>query len=209
MRKILDYGNTFAVLTLILGLAACSNPADNVTEAEVTAAKEVTEGNIAGKKYVATADSKIDFTGSKITDSHSGGFKTFTAAIHIENGAPVSNGTSVDIDMDSTWSDNDNLTGHLKNDDFFDVPTFPTSKFVTTDIKKAAKGYDVTGNLTLHGVTKSISFPADIQITDTQVKVAAEFFIKRFDFDIKYAGKADNLIRDEVVIKLDITANPE
>jgi hypothetical protein len=38
--------------------------------------------------------------------------------------------------------------------------------------------------------------------------VNAEFFIKRFDFNIEYPGKANDLIRDEVVIKLDITANP-
>lgn len=209
MKKIVDFGSKFAALTLIAGLVACSNPADNVTEAEVTSAKEVSEGVIAGKKYVATTDSKIGFVGSKVTGSHSGGFETFTAAIHIENGEPVPNGTNVEIDMDSTWSDSDRLTGHLKNADFFDVPTFPTSNFVTTDIKKGAAGYDVTGNLTLHGVTKSISFPADIQISEDQVKVSAEFFIKRFDFDIKFPGKTDDLIRDEVVLNLDITATPE
>lgn len=74
---------------------------------------------------------------------------------------------------------------------------------------KGTTGYDVTGNLTLHGETKSITFPADIQISDDQVKVAAEFFIKRFDFGIQYPGRANDLIRDEVVIRLDITAVPE
>lgn len=209
MKKILDYGQTFAVLILILGLAACSNPADDVSEAEVSTAKEISEGSIAGKKYVSNADSKIGFTGSKVTGSHDGGFETFTAAIHVENGEPVPNGTKVEIDMDSTWSDSDRLTGHLKNADFFDAPTYPTSTFVTTDIKKGTTGYDVTGNLTLHGETKSITFPADIQVSDDQVKVAAEFFIKRYDFGIQYPGKANDLIRDEVVIRLDITAVPE
>ena len=209
MNKRLDFGNTFAVLTLMLGLAACSNPADDVTEAEVSTAKEISEGTIAGQKFVATSDSKIGFVGSKVTGSHSGGFETFTASIHVENGEPVPNGTKVEIDMDSTWSDSDRLTGHLKNADFFDVPSFPTSTFVTTDITNGTEGYDVTGNLTLHGVTKSISFPADIQVSEDQVTVAAEFFIKRFDFAIEYPGKANDLIRDEVVIKLDITATPE
>jgi len=44
---------------------------------------------------------------------------------------------------------------------------------------------------------------------EKNVKVAAEFFIKRFDFGIQYPGKANDLIRDEVVIRLDITAVPE
>ena len=57
-------------------------------------------------------------------------------------------------------------------------------------------------------MTKSITFPAEIQVSETEVKVNAEFFIKRFDFNIEYPGKADNLIRDEVVIKLNIVAVP-
>lgn len=197
----------FAVVVL-LAFTACSNPADGVNEAEVSSAKEVSESPIQGKQYVSTAESKIDFVGSKVTGSHAGGFEKFTASIHVLDGALVPNGTRVEIDMDSTWSDSNRLTGHLKNADFFDVPTFPTSSFTTTNIEKVANGHSVTGNFTLHGVTKSISFPADIQVSDTEVKVSAEFFIKRFDFDIKFSGKADDLIRDEVVIKLDITAIP-
>lgn len=197
-----------ATVAVSLVFTACSNPADNVNEAEVSSAKEVSGSPILGKKFVSTADSKVEFVGSKVTGSHAGGFEKFTAAIHVQDGVLVPNGTSVEIDMDSTWSDSNRLTGHLKNADFFDVPTFPTSTFITTNIEKGDTGYSVTGNFTLHGVTKSISFPADIQVSDAQVKVNAEFFIKRFDFEIKFPGKADDLIRDEVVIKLNITAKP-
>ena len=66
----------------------------------------------------------------------------------------------------------------------------------------------VTGNLTLHGVTKQISFPATIQVSDDAVEVAADFFINRYDFDIKYPGKANDLIRKEVVLKLKVRATP-
>ena len=66
----------------------------------------------------------------------------------------------------------------------------------------------VTGNLTLHGVTKQISFPAKIQVTDDAVEIAADFFINRFDFDIKYPGKANDLIRKEVVLKVKVRATP-
>ena len=64
----------------------------------------------------------------------------------------------------------------------------------------------MTGNLTLHGVTKSISFNPEVSITDSEVTLKAEFDIMRFDFGIVYKGQADNLIRDEVVIKLDVKA---
>ena len=198
--------STLAATALML--TACSNPADNVNEAEVSSAKEETTTPVEGKQFVATAESKVGFVGSKVTGSHAGGFEKFTATIVVQDGQLVPNGTSVEIDMDSTWSDSDRLTGHLKNADFFDVPSHPTSTFKTTNIEKGDAGYNITGNFNLHGVTKSISFPADIQVSDSEVKVNAEFFIKRFDFNIEYPGKANDLIRDEVVIKLDITANP-
>ena len=187
-------------------LVGCGNPADGVQEAEVTTSSEDALVAVEGAKvYTVTADSSIGFTGSKITGSHSGGFKVFTGSISVADGAIVSP-SKIEIDMDSTWSDSDKLTGHLKNDDFFDVPTFPNSSFALTGIAKSGESYSVTGDLTLHGVTKSISFDAQIDITDSQVSLNAEFFIKRFDFDIVYKGKADNLIRDEVVIKLDVKA---
>ena len=66
----------------------------------------------------------------------------------------------------------------------------------------------MTGNLDLHGVTKSISFPADIQISDNEVAVKAEFAINRKDFNINYPGRPNDLIRDNVVIKLDLKATP-
>ena len=195
-------------LAVLLTLTACSNPADSVNEAEVTSAKTIPDSNLGGNKFISSATSKLGFVGSKVTGSHEGGFETFSAVIYVEDGVPVGHGTSVDIDMDSTWSDSEKLTGHLKNADFFDVPAFPEASFTSTAIQKTEEAYMVTGNLNLHGVTKSITFPAEIDVSETEVKVRAEFYIKRFDFDIKYPGRADNLIRDEVVIKLNIVAVP-
>ena len=110
--------------------------------------------------------------------------------------------------MDSTWSDNDRLTAHLKNDDFFDVPNHPISTFVVTSVGAAGSEQTVTGNLTLRGVTRSISFPSTVRVADDAVTVQAEFAINRKDFNVNYAGRADDLIRDNVVIKLDLRATP-
>ena len=110
--------------------------------------------------------------------------------------------------MKSTWADNDKLAGHLKSPDFFDVEKFPVTMFTTTSIEPDGAMHKVTGNLNLHGVTKSISFPATIQIAAETVTVKAEFAINRKDFNINYPGKSDDLIRDNVVLKLDIKATP-
>ena len=200
--------STSLVLVAVLG---CSNPADNVTPAAVGEAKETSAATaaapIGAKSYVIDADSKIEFTGSKVTGSHVGGFRVFEGRLAVADGQLAPAGQTIQIDMDSAWSDNERLTGHLKSADFFAVGEFPMTTFDITAVEPAGANFTVTGNLTLHGITKSISFPADVQITDEDVRLQAEFFIKRFDFDIKYPGRADDLIRDEVVIRLDITAN--
>ena len=198
-------------LLILISFPGCSNPADNVAPADVSDAKEsdaVTDGAREGaKSYVIDKGSKIEFTGSKVTGSHDGGFKVFEGGFSVVDGQLVPGGQTIQIDMKSTWSDNDKLTGHLMNEDFFAVEEFPTSSFAITAVEPADSGSTVTGNLTLHGVTKSISFPADIEVTDEEVTLKTEFSIKRFDFDIKYPGRADDLIRDDVVIRLDVKAS--
>jgi polyisoprenoid-binding protein YceI len=116
----------------------------------------------------------------------------------------------VGIDMKSVFTDTDQLTGHLQTGDFFEVEKHPKSTFVSTKIEpdttKGANSYTVTGDLEMRGVKKSISFPATIVITPTDVTVNSEFAINRKDFGIVYAGKADDLIRNDVVVKLDLKA---
>jgi polyisoprenoid-binding protein YceI len=97
----------------------------------------------------------------------------------------------------------------LKTPDFFDVQKFPTARFVSTAVKPGGQNgatHTITGNLELHGVTKSISFPAMIHMTGDLVHATAEFVINRKDFGIVYPGMPDDLIKDEVAIKLTIIA---
>lgn len=190
---------------------SCENPADKTTKAKVgeTVAKTETI-KAGGTKYVFTAASQVNFVGSKITGSHNGGFKAFTGYFTIKDGAPVGNDHKVVIDMKSAYADNEKLTGHLKSPDFFDVEKFPEATFdVTTIAKSSDTAYTVSGNFTLHGKSKNISFPATVSQNGDAVKIDSKFNINRKDFDIVYAGKVDDLIRDEVVIELKLEAKPE
>jgi polyisoprenoid-binding protein YceI len=195
--------STIFLATLSLFVSGCVNPADKTEDARVSDAVDAVESIASARTYSISGDSTISFVGSKVTGSHEGGFKEFSGTIEVADGkiAPAS---KITIQMDSLWSDNDRLTGHLKNADFFDVPTFPTAEFVVTSMNDSG---ELTGNLTMHGVTKSITFPSDVEIAGSSVSLKAEFDIKRFDWGIVYKGKADDLIRDEVVIKLDVTAS--
>ncbi len=64
----------------------------------------------------------------------------------------------------------------------------------------------MTGNLTLHGQTRAITFPANITLSVAEMHATAEFTINRRDFGIVYPGMPDDLIRDGVVIRFDVRA---
>lgn len=203
---------SYPCLLLATVLAGCSDPSADVHKSEATTpaqpAAAVAPAASAAREFVLQADSKIGFTGSKVTGSHSGGFTNFTGTLTVADGK-ITGLPEVKIDMNSTWSDDTRLTGHLKNADFFDVPSHPTTTFAVTAITPGATNSTVAGNLTLRGVTKSISFPATVDVSADTVSVKATFAINRRDFNINYAGRANDLIRDGVVIQLDLKAAPK
>ncbi len=193
---------------LALAAAGCADPAadapDAVVEEPAAAPAPAAEEPVAADVYGLSEDSTIGFVGSKVTGSHEGGFKSFTGTVSVAGGMAEGSSVEVTIDATSLWADNDKLAGHLKSADFFDVEAHPTASFNSTGIAAGEGGYTLTGNLDLHGVTKQISFPASIEISDAGFSAKAEFSINRMDFGIAYAGKADDLIREEVLIKLDL-----
>jgi polyisoprenoid-binding protein YceI len=155
-------------------------------------------------KYSLTGDNtKIEWTGTKSDGKHTGGFKKVTGTV--TGGKATDLKLDLEIDCTSLYSDNEKLTGHLKSPDFFSVKEHPTAKFVSKSIEKGKKGYTVTGDLTLLGKTKEISFPAEIN-TDGKLTWKADFKIKRSEFGMTYGkGKVD----DDVAIKVDINAKGE
>jgi len=172
------------------------------------AAPTTTAGPVA---YTFTEESKIEFVGSKVTGSHGGGFEKFSGKFRVAGDQPGQGPHTIEIDMTSVWSDAEKLTGHLKSPDFFDVEKFPTSAFMLTSVEptEGADMFTLSGELDLHGMKKTITFPAKITMKDGKVHLDAEFSINRKDFGIVYAGKADDLIRDGVVMKLAMVATPE
>jgi polyisoprenoid-binding protein YceI len=140
-------------------------------------------------------NTKIEFTGTKTDGKHVGGFKKLEGTASTEK-------IEVTIEIDSMWSDDDKLTAHLKGADFFDVKSNPTAKFVTSKIEKTDDGHKVTGEFTLNGKTKEISFPAKISSEGGEFKLDAEFKIDRTEFGMSYGkGKIDDLVALKVSVK--------
>ena len=201
------------VLLIVIGLSAvgCEDPGAHVTSATVesppqqqadsTASAETTKALTS--LAINPSNSKVEFVGAKVTASHPGGFTDFAGTVDL--GDPVEKSQiAITIQTASLYADKEKLTKHLKSPDFFDVGKFPTATFRSAEIVKSSDGYTVAGDLTLHGVTKRISFPAAIHATGAEVSVNAEFSINRHDFGISYPGMRDDLIRDLVVVKLSL-----
>jgi polyisoprenoid-binding protein YceI len=163
----------------------------------------VATAGLAGQKFTLE-NAKIEFTGSKDAGKHQGGFNEFVGIVVPADGDALVEKIAVDIDTTSLWADDQKLAGHLMNQDFFDVKQFPTATFVTTSIEPAAGDgtHKVKGDLTLHGVTKSIEFPATIAKHGDHLDFSADFEISRREFGITYgAGQ----IHDPVKIKASFT----
>ncbi len=155
-------------------------------------------------KFPLTGDNTlIQFVGTKPDGKHEGGFKTVKGTATV-SGVDVSTlKLALEIDMDSTYTDDPKLTAHLKSPDFFDVKANPKSKFATTKVERTGEGYTITGDLTLNGKTRSLTFPAKLFLLDGTLLLEAEFRINRNDFGISYGkGKID----DQVTLKVSLKA---
>ena len=203
------------VITILAGLmflSACSDPAADKSKAVTGEAAPVASppATAQGQKYrITPQNSQITFVASKVTGSHNGSFGDFSGQIEY-NGTPEQSRVNINIKSDTITTDTPDLTKHLKTADFFDVTKFPEATFVSTAIKAGGDGgasHTVTGNLTMHGVTKSVTFPATINVTPDAATVDSTFTINRKDFGLNYPGAANNAIRDNVVMTLKIRAS--
>jgi polyisoprenoid-binding protein YceI len=200
------------IICVVLFSSACANPATDKPKAVVaTPATEAQSPRPAAAEtlLITPANSKIEFTGSSLKETNHGSFRKFAGQIELVAEKPESSRVSVDIETDSIETEEAKLTTHLKSADFFDVAKFPKASFVSTEIKPGGeKGatHTVTGNLEMHGIKKAITFPTTITVAADAVSMKSEFSINRKDFGIVYPGPANNLIRDEVVLKLSVRA---
>jgi polyisoprenoid-binding protein YceI len=150
--------------------------------------------------------SKIEFVGTKKDGSHNGGFKTFAGDVVLPGDDFAQAKVTVKIQTGSLFADNPKLTGHLKSPDFFDVGTYPTATFTSTAIRPAdgAGGatHVITGNLTLHGVTKPVTIPVKVTRTGG-LGLDGKFVLKRMEFGMKFG---QGQVNDDVTVTLSVRA---
>ncbi|MCB2408285.1 YceI family protein [Hymenobacter lucidus] len=145
--------------------------------------------------------STLGWVGKKVTGQHSGTMQFKSGDVTV-NGDKITGGTFL-VDMtslkvtDITDADtNGKLVGHLRSDDFFSIEKNPTATFKITKITTIkgaaadANNATITGNLTIKGITKPITFPAKIGVKNGVAAASGTATIDRTQFDIKYGSKS-------------------
>jgi hypothetical protein len=154
--------------------------------------------------------STVKWKGSKITEGHEGFIQIQKGVLMIEHGTLV--GGQISFNMKTiTNSDIESekykamLEGHLKSDDFFDVDKYPLSTIsITKSTKTEGNNYSIVADLTVKGITHSITFDAEVNIRKIDFFAKAIIKIDRTKWDIIYnSGNffkdlGDKLILDKI-----------
>lgn len=170
-----------------------------------------------GSYAISTSSSSMTWQGSKPLVpgySDAGQISLQGGTLVVTDGAIASGNFVVDmnsIDAKSTGSGQgqDLLSRHLKSADFFDVEKFPTATFVITS---ATPTGEITGDLTIKGITESVTFQADISEEEETLMAEATVELDRTVWDIRYGSGSffdnlgDNVIDDNFTVTLNLVA---
>lgn len=218
------YTQTLSALSLGLLLTACGGGANT----EATDAQAAAEATALSKTYAVNVEATtLGWMGSKVTgSSHNGTIQISEGSLSVENDTLTAGSFSIDmnsitnLDLEDQES-NQKLVGHLTSPDFFDVATHPVSSFEITSAEPMEQAdadgnnYNISGNLTIKGIEKNISFPAQFTATEDQANLTASFSIDRTEWDIRYGSDKffddlkDNVISDIIEYDLSLTATPK
>ena len=214
------------ILGTLLTFMSCKN--DKAADAVVGEAKEAAK-TLTGSTYtVDNAASKVMWTGSKPTGSHSGTIDVSTGSLTVNDGNITAGNFVLDMTtISSTDLEGDmkaGLEAHLKGqrkpeeaDDFFNVGKYPTAKFVITKVTKLVNDPEashlVYGNLTIKETTKELGIKAKVGIQEGLVLVKTpEFSINRTEWGIKFMSKSfsdnlkDKFINDDIQMSINLAA---
>jgi polyisoprenoid-binding protein YceI len=159
--------------------------------------------------------SKVGFSIRHFVSEVDGRFRDFDGIIKYDAQHPESSSVQFTVQAASIDTANADRDKHLKSPDFFDAAKFPTLTFTST--KVAAKGgnaFDVTGSLTIKGVTKTITIPAKFRgeaktPMGDRAGFESSFTINRLDYGVSWNRAAEGggaMLGDDVDIAIRIEA---
>lgn len=131
-------------------------------------------------------NSSVEFVGTHVGDDprpRLGGFKNFQGMVGVDVESTKILSIEITFEIGSIWTEFDNLTAHLMRDDFFDQAKFPQAHFRSTQISNLPNGRcNIKGELTMHGQTAEINFPASFRLNEQGLVLSSQFIIDRTKF---------------------------
>jgi polyisoprenoid-binding protein YceI len=161
--------------------------------------------HVGDEKYfiIDMKESVVAWTGSSVHGKHEGYIYISKGELMIENGQLM--GGTVEVDMntieDGSHRSDNNLIKHLKDADFFDVKKFPFSTIAITRVASInVEDKEITGNLTIKGITHPVTFPARIEVKGGIAKASGKLVIDRTLWDVRYkSGKFFGNLKDQAI----------
>jgi polyisoprenoid-binding protein YceI len=141
-----------------------------------------------------------------------GRFNDYSGTFVIDSADPSKSSFSLTVKIDSVDTNNQKRDEHLRAPDYFNAKQFPTMTFQSSQVKPVSDGYEVAGDLTLHGITKPLTLTlkggkmAEFPKGKQRIGFTTEPVIKRSEFDVKAGIPA---IGDEVFVNIAVEAVKE
>lgn len=161
--------------------------------------------------------SSITFSVKHLTISTvNGNFKKFTGTVAFNEGDLVNSKAEAALDVSSINTENDQRDGHLKSPDFFDAAKFPEIKFVSKLFTAIDGQYKLTGDLTMKGVTKEVSFPVSVNgpvknpMGGEAIGLSGQLTINRQDYGVSFNKILDNggvMVGNDVTVTINLEAH--
>ena len=180
----------------------------------MTATQDTTVG--AQIYSIDKAHSEVSFQVRHLLTKVRGRFTEFSGTVRIDEQRPENSSVTLAIDASSVDTNTDDRDQHLRSEDFFHVENHPTITFTSSQItKKGQDTYDLTGTLTIRGVSKDITFPvthlgvAKDPWGNTRAGFEAATNVNRKDFGLQWNAALETggfLVGDEVQIAVSIQA---
>jgi len=147
--------------------------------------------------------SEVKFTVKNFGLNTPGTFKGLKGNIQFNSSDLSSASFNVSIDANTVNTGIDMRDNHLKGEDYFNAEKYPTINFVSTGVKADNNGYIISGDLTIKGITKNISFPFTAVQQNDGTLFTGNFSINRKDFDV---GGGSAVLSNHVDVSLKVFA---
>jgi polyisoprenoid-binding protein YceI len=172
---------------------------------------------LTGTYTIDTAHSRVGFVARHaMVTKVRGAFNDFEGTATIDGDKPENSSVNVTLQVASVDTRNEQRDGHLRTNDFLDAETYPTISFTSTGIGyEGGNDFVVTGDLTIKGVTKSVSFPLEFQgavkdpFGNDRIGFDGSVVINRKDWGVNWNAALETggvLVSEKVTLEFEISA---